>query len=92
VKNPHKIPNPGDLVMLYNIGKSTSLVIWASWSDHHDESKDEFWPKIIGELRENETALVFEILYPPKGPIGARICTERNIVGWISAKHLRSVT
>jgi hypothetical protein len=92
VKNKNDIPSPGDLVMLHNIGRTTSLVIWASWGDHHDESKAEFWPKIMGDMRENETAIVFEISHPANGPIGAKICTERNVVGWISAKHLRSVT
>jgi hypothetical protein len=79
----------GDLVVLYNIGGSTSLVLWAEWNEYEkEEDLLKQWPLIVGQLQKNEVALVIEIFVPKKGPKGAKICTKDNLIGWISSKHL----
>ena len=75
--------------MLQNIGQSTSTVIWASWCDEHDVA--EFWPKVVGTFVHDETAIVFEVSDVDTIPIGAKICTEKKVVGWVSVKYLKRV-
>ena len=51
----------------------------------------QFWPKIVGELKREEVALVLEIFHPKKSPAGAKIYTQKKETGWISAKHLLKI-
>lgn len=79
-------PAPGDLVTLYNIGHSSSLIVWKTWND--DDQPLLSWPEIVGKFYKNESAVVLEVYDSIKTSFGAKICTERNIIGWVSAKNL----
>jgi hypothetical protein len=85
-KNKKKL-KPGDLVVLGTVGKTNSMVVWATWNDY-DYSAEKFWPAIVGEFRRGDVALVLEIHQPEVGPLGAKICTQQNIVGWINHRCL----
>lgn len=85
------MPKPGDLVVVYNIGKSESLAVWGTW-EGPEELLGNYWPKIIGRFCKNDVAILLEIYSPLKGSIGAKIYTEKSVVGWVSIKHIRSIT
>lgn len=83
---------PGDLVVLNAIGRVSSMVVWATWNDYdHTEIEQKFWPAIIGNLKRNDIALVLEIYKPILGPVGAKICTPNEVIGWINYKCLRKL-
>lgn len=84
------MPEPGNLVVLYNIGKSESLAVWETW-EGPEELLDNSWPKIIGRFYKNDLAVLVEIYSSAKGSPGAKICTEKNVIGWVSIKHLRAI-
>lgn len=86
-----KLPNPGDLVKLYNIGELDSLTMWETWEDY-DESGVIFWPKIVGNFHRNEIGVVLEISGSAKGSDGAKILTENSILGWVVAKYLMKMS
>jgi hypothetical protein len=83
---------PGDLVTLINIGKTTSMVVWATWNDlEHSAQETKFWPAIVGKIKKGEIAFVLEIYSPSVGPSGAKICASKNLVGWISCRCLSKI-
>lgn len=85
------LPMPGDLVTPYNLGPSRCLVIWSSWDDF-PETDREFWPNIVGVLKEQETACVLRVYQPPDcNLIGVLICSQGDIIGWVNLRQLRTI-
>ena len=83
---------PGDLVVLVNVGKTKSMVMWATWNDlEHSAQETKFWPAIVGEIKRGEIAFVLEIYSPRVGPRGAKICTSRKLVGWINYRCMKKI-
>lgn len=82
----------GDLVVLGNVGKINSMVLWAAWNDvEYSAIESKFWPIIVGDLKKGEVALVLEIYQPKIGPLGAKLCTHRNLIGWINCRCLQKL-
>jgi len=80
--------------VLNNIGLMDSLTLWETWDDY-DESVLVFWPNIVGIFNKKETAIVIELCNSKdghKGTIGAKVCTEKNIVGWVNVNYLKKIT
>ena len=86
-----KLPNPADLVSLYNIGELESVTMWETWEDY-DESGVVFWPRIVGNFYKHETAIVLDISGKGKGSAGAKIWTDSNVLGWVVAKYLMKMS
>ncbi len=60
------------------------MSMWSSW----DDAKEKFlinWPFIVGRIYRDEVALV---LCLDNDASGAKIYTQRNIIGWISTNYL----
>jgi hypothetical protein len=83
---------PGDLISLKEIGKGYSSVLWMTWDDSERSVQEtKFWPMIVGEITKDEIAIVLEIYYPKVGSQGAKICTSKNLIGWINSEYLRVI-
>lgn len=90
-KNDIDLPTPGDLVTPCNLGPCGYLVIWSTWDDFPGIDHD-FWPSIVGILKERETAIVLAV-YDPSGYnlIGIQICTQNDVIGWVNERQLRTI-
>ena len=78
------------MVVLCNTGQVLSMVLWSSWENYDDDYLHS-WPRIEGNIKLEEIAFILEVSYSKNNLHGAKLLTQRNIIGWISANFLKKV-
>ena len=78
------------MVVLCNTGKTPAIVLWSFWETCDDDYLST-WPWTVGNIKVGEIAFVLDIALVKNNLHGAKICTQTNMIGWVSIKCLKKI-